>query len=144
MKTIIALVDFSDATFKVLKQAHALAKAFDSHVILLHVVPQEPVVIGFGVVSPTIMREPSPESINADQAKLQELHDSLAKFGVNATTQQMPESTVENVLAEIQRLEADLIIMGSHRHGALYNLLVGSVTEDLLKRAPCPVLLVPA
>lgn len=144
MKTIVALVDFSDVTFKVLKQAHQIAKAFDSHVIILHIVAKEPVVMDFGIVSPTVLREPSPEHISREQAMLEDLRESLTKFGVNATTRQMPESTLDEVLAEIDRLGADLMIMGSHRHGAIYNLLVGSVTESVLKRIKCPVLLVPA
>jgi nucleotide-binding universal stress UspA family protein len=37
----------------------------------------------------------------------------------------------------------DLIVMGRHSHGAMYNLLVGSVTEAVLKRSRWPVLLVP-
>lgn len=144
MKTIVALVDFSDVTFKVLKQAHQIAKAFDSHVVILHIVAKEPVVMDFGIVSPTVMRTPSAEHIGQEQAMLVELRESLTKFGVNATTRQMPESTLEEVLAEIERLSADLVIMGSHRHGAIYNLLVGSVTDGVLKRTKCPVLFVPA
>ena len=42
MKTIVALVDFSDLTFKVLKQAHAQARAFDSEVVIMHVPPKKP------------------------------------------------------------------------------------------------------
>jgi len=35
-------------------------------------------------------------------------------------------------------------VMGSHGHGAVYNLLVGSVTAGVLKSAKCPVLVVPS
>ena len=45
MKTIVALVDLSGLAFKVLKEAHKLARAFDSEVIILHVVAKEPVVV---------------------------------------------------------------------------------------------------
>jgi nucleotide-binding universal stress UspA family protein len=55
----------------------------------------------------------------------------------------MPDATVESIVAEAQRLNADMIVVGSHHHGALYNLVVGSVTGDVLKRAKCPVLVVP-
>ena len=34
--------------------------------------------------------------------------------------------------------------MGSHGHGAIYELLVGSVTEGVLRKARCPVLVVPS
>jgi nucleotide-binding universal stress UspA family protein len=142
MKTIVTLVDFSDVAFKMLRHAHDLALAFDSQVILLHVVPQEPVVVGFGI-APTIMSAPSEDLVAVDTERLTELQESLAKFGVKATTRQLQGSTIDAVLDECQRLNADLIIVGSHKHGALYNLFVGSVTADVLKRTHCPVLVVP-
>ena len=143
MKTIVALVDYSDATFKVLKQAHTLAKAFGSHVIIMHVVPLEPVVVDF-VIAPTMLEAPSPEAVKKHQERLLELQESLTKNGVEASTRQFEGAGLEGILAECDKLNTDLIIVGSHGHGPLYNLLVGSVTADLLKRATCPVLVVPA
>jgi len=144
MKTIVALVDFSDLTFKVLKQAHTMAKAFDSEVIILHVATKQPVIVDVGIVSPTIMQEPSPEVIEAHYKQLLEMRDSLVKFGVRARVQQLADGGVEDVLAQTRQLAADLIILGSHHHSAFYNLLIGSVTDDVLKRAHCPVLVVPS
>lgn len=144
MKTIVALVDLSDLTFKVLKQAHKLAKAFDSQVIILHVVPKEPVMVDVGIVAQTILQDPSPELIQHHHAQLLEMRDSLVKFGVHTTVQQLPGASVDRVLEETQKLQADLIILGSHHHSTIYNLLIGSVTEDVLKRAHCPVLVVPS
>jgi nucleotide-binding universal stress UspA family protein len=144
MKTIVALVDFSDLTFKILRQAHDLAKAFGSQVVILHVVPSEPTVVGFGVASPVVLREPTPAEVAEDAAKLAALGESLTKFGVHATTRQLQGATVATVLEETRELGADLILMGSHGHGALYNLLVGSATSGVLKEAPCPVMVVPA
>ncbi|TLD68984.1 universal stress protein [Phragmitibacter flavus] len=142
MKTIVTLVDFSDVAFKVLKHAHDLALAFDSQVILLHVVPQEPVVVGFGI-APTIMSAPSEDLIAVDTERLTEMQESLAKFGVKATTRQLQGATIDSVLDECEKLGAELIIVGSHKHGPLYNLFVGSITADILKRTHCPVLVVP-
>jgi nucleotide-binding universal stress UspA family protein len=48
------------------------------------------------------------------------------------------------VLAQAKRLKADVIVLGSHGHGAVYNLVVGSTANGVLKHAPCPVLVVPA
>jgi nucleotide-binding universal stress UspA family protein len=143
MKTIVALVDLSDLTFKVLKQAHVLAKAFQSEVIILHVVPKEPVVMDVGFISPTVLQAPAEESVKSQYGQLLEMRDSLIKFGVSACVQQFEGAGVDTMLAEIQRLQADLVILGSHHHSTIYNLLIGSVTDDVLKRAHCPVLVVP-
>lgn len=142
MKTIVVLLDFSDVTFKVLKQAHKLAKTFDSAVILLHVDPN-PTVTGTTSEAGGIIVEPSPESVQLAQAKLKELMDSLAKFGINVSAEELRGPTAEEILRETKRLNADLIILGSHQHNAIYNLLIGSVAEDVLKCAHCPVLVVP-
>jgi nucleotide-binding universal stress UspA family protein len=143
MKTILALVDFSHVTAKVLAQAQALAKAFHAKVIIMHVLKPERVVIDLGLASPTVSRPPREEVVEAGQAKLLELRDSLAAAGIDVTTQQMPDFSVEKILDESRKLAADVIIVGSHHHSALYNLFVGSFTNDLLKLASCPVLVVP-
>ena len=57
--------------------------------------------------------------------------------------QQLPDATVEAIVEEAQRLKADMIIVGSHHHGTFYNLIIGSMTSGVLKRAGCPVLVVP-
>ncbi|MBW2274656.1 MAG: universal stress protein, partial [Deltaproteobacteria bacterium] len=47
------------------------------------------------------------------------------------------------ILAEAKRLAADMIVMGSHGHGALYRALLGSVSEGVLHKATCPLTIVP-
>ena len=48
------------------------------------------------------------------------------------------------ILAEAAQIGAGTTVIGSHGHGALYNLLMGSVAESIVKHATCPVLIVPA
>lgn len=49
----------------------------------------------------------------------------------------------DSICATAAELDADLIVMGTHARSGLAHLLVGSVTERTLRRAPCPVLAVP-
>ena len=144
MKTIVALVDLSDLTFKVLKQAHMLASAFNSEVIILHVLANVPVVVDVGLISPVVMQDPSTEVVQQQVEQLFDMRDSLIKFGVRASVEQLVDASVAGVLAETKRRKADLIILGSHHHSTFYHLLVGSVTADVLKGASCPVLVVPS
>ena len=51
---------------------------------------------------------------------------------------------VDKVLDEADKHGADLIVVGSHGHGALFEFLVGSVTSGILRASKCPVLVVPA
>lgn len=144
MKTIVVLVDLTAGSGAILEQAKLLAKAFGSSITLMHVVPPRPTVVDIGLVSATLISEPTKEDWNADQKELLKLRDSLIAEGIPATAEQYQEASVDRVLSESGRLKADLIVMGSHHHSALYDLLVGSITHDVLKRATCPVLVVPA
>ncbi len=144
MKTIVALLDFSDVTPKVMTQSQEMARAFNANVILLHAVPDVPVVMDLGVASPTVRESASDLKKEADYARLIDLRDSLASSGVNVAVHQLEEGNLETIFAQCERLEADLIIVGAHHHSTLYNWLIGTCTTDVLKRAHCPVLVVPA
>lgn len=144
MKTIVALIDFSDVTAKVLEQARKSAQLSSARVILMHLVPKEPVVVDLGLVSPVILQPPSAETINADHQKLLAYRDSLARLGIDVVVEQIVEGGVDKILEDSRRWDAELIVVGSHHHSPLYNLFIGSFTKDVAKRAHCPVLVVPA
>lgn len=144
MNNIVALVDFSDVTPLVMKQARKMAKAFEAKVIILHGVPSQPVVMDLGLASPTVSQTPSEKRIEADYDQLLDLRDALATEGVEVAAHQLEEGSVDAVLEESLRLDADLIIVGAHHHSALYQMFVGTFTGDVLRRAHCPVLVVPA
>lgn len=143
IQTILVPIDFSDVTSKVVEAAAALAQPFSSQIVLLHVSEPEPDFVGF---------EPGPQSVRATVAhdfqaehqKLEELKESLAGRAASVMALHIQGPMVEKILHEAAEQAADLIVMGSHGHGSIYNLLVGSVTSGVLKSAQCPVLVVPA
>jgi nucleotide-binding universal stress UspA family protein len=47
------------------------------------------------------------------------------------------------ILEQAKKANADLVVMGAHGRGALYGALLGDVAQDVVRQAPCPVLLVP-
>ena len=51
--------------------------------------------------------------------------------------------TLEKLLKEASKLDADLLILGSHQHGTLYRLWYGDIATDATKQAPCALLVVP-
>jgi nucleotide-binding universal stress UspA family protein len=143
MKTIIALVDFSDVTPQVLEQASLMARTFGARLILVHVVPAEPEVIELGLASPTLLQPPSERRIEQDYNQLLALRDSLTDSGVAVSAQQLEQADIGKLLSFCHNLEADLIVVGTHHHSAIYQFFVGTYTADVLKRAKCPVLVVP-
>jgi len=143
MKTIIALVDFSKVSTRVIEQSTLMARTFGARLILVHVVPAEPTVVELGLASPTLLQPPSERRIEADYNQLLNLRDSLAKSGVPVSVQQFEQADIGKVLGLCHDLEADLIVVGTHHHSALYQFFIGTYTADVLKRAKCPVLVVP-
>ena len=144
MKTIVALVDFSDATPGVIEQTQKMAKAFNAQVVILHALPKEPEVLELGLASPVILAVPSEEVVQADYARLLRIRDTLTQAGVGATVQQLREGGVGRLVEESARLNADLLVLGSHRHSAVYHWFIGNFASDALKLAHCPVLVVPS
>lgn len=144
MKTIVALIDFSDLSPLVVEHTRKLASAFMSNVVLLHGVPPHGEAVDIGIASPVVERDPTKEEWDAHKAKLLEISESFRAAGLNVTAAQCQDMEAENILAETRWLGAELIVMGAHHHGVLHDLFVGNLTRDVLKGATCPVLVVPA
>jgi nucleotide-binding universal stress UspA family protein len=51
---------------------------------------------------------------------------------------------VQTILEQAEKLDADVIVMGSHGRGKLFDLVVGSVSAGVMRKSPVPVLVVPA
>ena len=147
MKSILVPVDFSDVTLKVVKAAVYLARPFQSHITLMHVqwTKPTPEIIDFGA-GPNLVPPPvvdTDEVMEAQRKKLAELENLVTSVGLTSTTIEQLGPPVEQILAQAESARVDLIVIGSHHHGALYHLFEGGVTEGILGRARCPVLIVP-
>jgi nucleotide-binding universal stress UspA family protein len=68
---------------------------------------------------------------------------ALEKTGLKVTPLLLQGPPGETIVAEAERLEADLIIIGSHGHGAFHKMLVGSTSGDVLRKARIPVMVIP-
>ena len=142
METILVPVDFSDVTPQVVATANRMASAFQGKVVLLHISEPEPEFIGFEP-GPATVRTAVAKDFRGEHHQLEELKKTFAP-GVAVTALHIQGATVEKILSEAATQKASLIVIGSHGHGAIYNLLVGGVTGGVLKAAPCPVVVVPS
>jgi nucleotide-binding universal stress UspA family protein len=160
MKCILVPIDFSDVTPPVIDLARQLAKALDAEVHLVHVkevtAAATPGALGYGLAGmpelapmsgvPVPGFEPMPETIPEDEgqtSKLAKWQEEIAQDGIKVSLQEPTGVVAEEILNQADTLDADLIVMGTHGHGAMYNLLVGSATKGVLKHSTRPVLLVP-
>ena len=139
---ILVAVDLSDATNKVMRVTEYLAKATQGDVRLLHVAEAEPDFVGYEA-GPEVVRDQIAREFRDEHRKIQEHADMLRQAGVSAKALLIQGPIIETVLGEAKRFEADLLIVGSHGFGALYDLLVGSSSRGILKDTEIPVLVVP-
>lgn len=142
MKNILVPVDFSDATDGVVARATDLAKALQAHITLLHVAAPEPDFVGYEP-GPQSVRDTVAKHVHDEHKQLQALEKMASGQGVQVTSLLIQGYTAEKILKECERLKPEMVVMGSHGHSALHNLLVGSVTEGVLRAATCPVVIVP-
>jgi len=161
MKRILVPIDFSDVTPPVIDLARQLAKAFNAEILLVHVkevtAAATPGTLGYSLAGmpelapmagvPIPGFEPMPETFPDEEgqtSKLAKWQEEIAQDGIKVSLHQPTGTVAEEILGQADELNADLIVMGTHGRGAMYNLLVGSASKGVLKHSTRPVLLVPA
>lgn len=142
MNTILAMVDFSDVTDAVIEQAVSMAKGLEAEMVILHVAAPDPDFVGYEA-GPQAVRDTVAGRLRTEHRNLQQLEERVKARGVAASGLLIQGSTVQKCALEMTRLRPLLVVVGSHGHGLLRDLLVGSVTEGLLRKAICPILVVP-
>lgn len=143
MKTILVPVDFSEVSEKVMDTAALMAKSFNAKLVLLHVAAPEPEFIGYDP-GPVSVRNSVARELVDEHQRIHRMDKQLEQRGLSVTSLLIQGYPVEKILEEAAKLKADMIVMGSHGHGALHNLLVGSVAEGVMRKTTCPVLVVPS
>ena len=145
MKTIVAAVDFSDATPKVVAMGTKLAKALGAHLCLFHVVEPEPSYTAYGFTPDEFpaLHAYHEEAKRRAAVKLSELLKTVHRDVPNAVSQIAEGGALSALLDQVRDKHADLVVLGSHGHGAIAALLLGSVAEGMLRKAVVPTLVVP-
>lgn len=157
MNTLMAAVDFSKTTDAVLEQASTLAKALEAKLWILHVASDETQAIAyettqFSSFSPDFVSMPgdvqlardlSAEEIKREHAELIAISTNLRKAGVDAQSILLKGNASKLIVDKAIELGVGIILLGSHGHGLLHKALLGSVSESVIRHAPCNVLIVP-
>lgn len=141
LNQILHPTDFSDASTKALEYARTLASRFDSELRLVHV--HQPLATA-GMVSPGAMLPPHFEK--QEQEQLKAALDDIDVGDAVPADRVHRNLLVGTPFMEIVRCardhSVDLIVIGTHGRSALQQVLLGSVAEKVVRKAPCPVLTV--
>ena len=143
MKTILAPVDFSGVTSAVVDNALSLGRAVGGRVVILHVVAPS-IVPGDSTAMAVDLSQMQAMEEKGAAIQLSGLKARFRDSGVDVDTVEVGGMPTVQILEQAEAVGADYIVMGSHGHGAIYDLLIGGTTHAILKRARCPVVVVPA
>ncbi len=141
LSRVLCPTDFSEVSAKAEAYATALANHYEASLHLLHVDPPMPIMAPYGEIPVDIrMFEEQRDQALADLAAA---GDRARATGVDTETSVRGGHAAKEILAAVEEQAADLLVIGTHGRGGVEHLLLGSVAEKIVRRAPCPVMVVP-
>ena len=139
---ILVAVDLSDASQSIVAAVGKIALAMSAKVYVLHVAEPDPDFVGYDT-GPDAVRNQVAEEFHREHRAVQALSTTLRDQDVDCTALMIQGPTVEVTLREADKLDASLIVVGSHGHGAVYDVLVGSYSAAIIRESSLPVLVIP-
>jgi nucleotide-binding universal stress UspA family protein len=141
---LIAIDDCEDTSIAspIMERTLELASAFSSKVWILHIVPNTRQSSPFNIDSRILRREIAAELCN-EHDFLQHLAQCMRDRGIDAKALLVEGATIRTIQKESERLDIDLIVLGCHKHGQLYGVLMEFTEEGLLSKCSRPVMFIP-
>lgn len=151
MKKLLIALDYDPSSKKVAETGFAIATAMKAEVTLLHVIT-DPVyyssteyspILGFGgQLETTPIQLDSAESLTkASQHFLDTAKKHLGNTKIKTLVKE--GDYADSILEAAKELGADIIVMGSHSRKWLQNIVIGSVSEKVLRHTTIPVFIIP-
>ncbi len=148
MKNIIIALDYNDSARKVADAGYELAKAAEAELTLIHVITEPAFyaqeyspIAGYqgGYTSGTIeiVDDIKKEAINFLSVFVTSLGNNSIQTAV------LEGNTADEIIKYAEDNNADLIVMGSHRHKGLAGLLMPDTTIHIVKHSKIPLLIIP-
>lgn len=141
VRRILLPLDFSESSLRAVPYAKDLAARYGADLVALHVFDNVDLPGFYGDI-----QSPLPHAFPEVEARVREnlrtAIDEAEGPDVRAEYVAGRGSAPEAIVDEAERREADLIVIASHGRSGVERLLLGSVSEHVLRAAPCPVLLV--
>jgi nucleotide-binding universal stress UspA family protein len=138
IKNIFFVTDLGSASRLAMPYAIALARRYHSQITLVHAlgavpftpIPYEPV--------PLLDERPRPLVL----PQMEELQRECIENGIEAQVALRDGEMLEVLNDELRAIHADLVILGTHSHGSLHRVLLGSHAEQVIRHTPCGVMMV--
>lgn len=133
--TIVVATDFSNTARRAFDTAVSWASRLEARVSLLHVIkgawPAKELAAGARTLKPLK---------TAALLKLGRLARLALEAGIRADAHLATGNPAERILAHCRTHHVDLLVVGTQGRGGLSRTVLGSVADELVRKAPCPVL----
>ncbi len=151
MKKVLIALDYDPTARKIAEMGYELGKAMNAEVILLHVI-SDPVyyssteyspIMGFtGYLNLDPLQQNTIENLKT--ASLNFLEKSRDFLGDPTIQTMIAEGDfADSILKTAERIHADVIVIGSHSRKWLENIVMGSVTQEVLQHTKIPLYIIP-
>ncbi len=142
MKKILLAIDFSDLATQMIDAAQEIALAFNASIFVIHVADPYPYFLE-QEIEPPLLREQHQLETSREQQELDAIVKYFRKNGLQSSAELLQGIPASIILEKAEEIKPDLIIIGKENHGFFYKALLGSTSEGVVKKAKCPVLVVP-
>ena len=142
MTNIILPVDFGKTTDVLLCAAIKFAKEVNGRLCLIHVAPMD-LGLAVGDIGMQYFPEIEQSEIREELLELNRLEQQAVAQGVDCEHLLKQGIPKDIILAYAEQKYAGYIVMGSHGRSGIYDVFIGSLTKELTKLSPIPVLVVP-
>ncbi len=141
IERILCPIDFSEFSARAYDYAQALARHYQAKVFLQHVV--DFILPNYAYYPPATYLDADFQKICAEaREQLQEFAKSHTRNGVQPECFIQEGEVTDSILSFAEAQMVDLIVMGTHGRKGFDHFTLGSVAEQVLRKAPCPVLVV--
>jgi nucleotide-binding universal stress UspA family protein len=140
IKKILCAVDFSQASKEVAEHAATLAKCLNAEILVVYVAPSLSQYVGFHV-PPSSIESFVKEIVTGADKSMEGFLDEQFK-GIPCRGEVVTGYAAEEILNIAEEEKVDMVVMGTHGRTGIDRILFGSVAEQVVKSAKCPVLTV--
>lgn len=143
MQNILVPLELRSDTRRVVDQAEQLARALQAKLWVLHVAAPAPDLAGYEA-GPQYIRDIRASELKEERAALHKIVDQLKERGVEVAPLLQMGNATQVILEEAERLNVNMIIMGTHGRRGLAKAFLGSTSDDVLRANRYPVMVVPS
>jgi nucleotide-binding universal stress UspA family protein len=142
LRQVLCPTDFSEFSMRAYRYALSVAWHYKAKLIVQNIVELWRYASADFSSSATILGEFYDTLYRESEEQLQQLVDTYPQDGVQVERVVDQGMASESILALAEARKADLIVMGTHGRRGFDQLMLGSVTERVMRKASCPVLIV--